>query len=48
MRTPGKLIILGEYAVLEGGYCLVTATNRYANAIFKNLKMDILLFKHQQ
>lgn len=35
MRTPGKLIILGEYAVLEGGYCLVTATNRYANAIFK-------------
>jgi len=36
MHTPGKLIILGEYAVLEGGYCLVTATNRYANAIFKN------------
>lgn len=36
MRTPGKLIILGEYAVLEGGYCLVTATNRYANAIFRN------------
>jgi mevalonate kinase len=38
MRTPGKLIILGEYAVLEGGFCLVTATNRYANAIFKNSK----------
>jgi phosphomevalonate kinase len=29
-RTPGKLILLGEYAVLEGAPALVTAVNRFA------------------
>ncbi len=28
--APGKLVILGEYAVLEGGPCLVAAVNRRA------------------
>lgn len=29
-QTPGKLILLGEYAVLEGAPALVTAVNRFA------------------
>jgi len=29
--APGKLVILGEYAVLEGGPCLVAAVNRRAS-----------------
>jgi phosphomevalonate kinase len=28
--APGKLILLGEYAVLEGAHALVTAINRFA------------------
>jgi mevalonate kinase len=34
-KTPGKLIILGEYSVLEGAPSLVASTNRFANAFFK-------------
>ncbi|MBI3178041.1 MAG: hypothetical protein HYZ27_00170 [Deltaproteobacteria bacterium] len=29
-RAPGKLVVLGEYAVLEGAPALVTAVDRYA------------------
>lgn len=29
-RTPGKLILLGEYVVLEGAPSIVTAVNKYA------------------
>lgn len=37
-KSPGKLIILGEYSVLEGAPSLVAATNRFANAFFKKSK----------
>ena len=47
--TPGKLIILGEYAVLEGAHALVAAINRYAkveitnaNSNYYELKTDYL------
>ncbi|RMG66816.1 MAG: hypothetical protein D6715_06075 [Calditrichaeota bacterium] len=33
-RAPGKLILLGEYAVLEGAPALVTAVNRFARVVF--------------
>ena len=29
-KAPGKMILLGEYAVLEGAPALVTAVNRFA------------------
>ena len=31
INVPGKLIILGEYAVLEGADALVSSVNRYVN-----------------
>lgn len=31
-RAPGKLVVLGEYAVLDGAPALVLAVNRYAEA----------------
>lgn len=31
-RAPGKLVVLGEYAVLSGGDALVMAVDRYARA----------------
>ena len=31
--TPGKLILLGEYAVLEGAQAIVTAVNKFAKII---------------
>ncbi len=34
--APGKLILIGEYAVLEGAPAIVTAINRYAKVTFKN------------
>ncbi|OGU61556.1 MAG: hypothetical protein A2X64_02415 [Ignavibacteria bacterium GWF2_33_9] len=40
-KTPGKLIILGEYSVLEGAPSLVASTNRFANAFFKKSKDGI-------
>ena len=33
--TPGKLILLGEYAVLEGAPALVTAINKFAKIVLK-------------
>jgi phosphomevalonate kinase len=33
--TPGKLILLGEYAVLEGAPALVTAVNKFARISLK-------------
>ena len=33
--SPGKLILLGEYAVLEGAPAVVTAVKRYAHATIK-------------
>lgn len=33
--APGKLILLGEYAVLQGAPALVTAVNRYAKVVIK-------------
>lgn len=34
-KAPGKLILIGEYAVLEGAPALVLAVNRYAYATLK-------------
>lgn len=34
--APGKLILIGEYAVLEGAPAIVTAISRYAKVTFKN------------
>ena len=34
VTTPGKLILIGEYAVLEGAPALVMAVNRHARAAF--------------
>ena len=31
-RAPGKAMLLGEYAVLDGAPALVTAVDRYAEA----------------
>lgn len=40
-RAPGKLIILGEYAVLEGAPAIVTAVDRYCKVeIKKNGRND--------
>ncbi len=33
--APGKLILLGEYSVLEGAPALVAAVNRYARVIYR-------------
>ena len=33
-KVPGKLILLGEYAVLEGSSALVMTVNRFAKVIF--------------
>ncbi len=44
-KTPGKLIILGEYSVLEGAPSLVASTNRFANAIFKKSEDGVFKIK---
>ena len=44
VRVPGKLILLGEYCVLQGGAGLVMAVNRYATVtIIPGEKQGILL-----
>ncbi len=35
-RAPGKLFLLGEYAVLHGGLALVAAVDRYVEAVVRN------------
>jgi phosphomevalonate kinase len=39
--APGKLVILGEYAVLEGGPCLVAAVNRRATVTLQETQQGI-------
>ena len=38
--APGKLILLGEYAVLEGAPALVMAVNRYAEVTLEPISLD--------
>jgi phosphomevalonate kinase len=35
-RAPGKLFLLGEYAVLHGGVALVAAVDRYVEAVLRD------------
>ena len=35
VQVPGKMILLGEYAVLEGARALVMAVNRYVKVSVK-------------
>lgn len=37
VKSPGKLILLGEYAVLEGAPALVSSVNRYCTVTIKSL-----------
>ncbi len=39
-RAPGKLLIAGEFAVLEGAPALVVAINRYARAKVSGVPLD--------
>lgn len=41
ISKPGKLILLGEYAVLEQAPCLVAAVNRYCNVQIKPTVEDL-------
>ncbi len=45
IETPGKLILIGEYAVLEGAAALVTAVNRYAKIEIKNSQSQSWVFE---
>ena len=41
VKVPGKLIILGEYAVLEGADALVASVNRFVTVkIIASRRMD--------
>jgi len=41
VKVPGKLIILGEYAVLEGADALVASVNRYVNVEISSSGDDV-------
>ena len=40
VQTPGKAVLLGEYAVLEGAPALSMAVNRYARVLIEPCAMD--------
>jgi phosphomevalonate kinase len=43
-RAPGKLLLLGEYAVLEGAPALVMAVDRWAEVTIENHQEGVWLF----
>jgi mevalonate kinase len=43
--APGSLMLLGEYAVLEGGYALVAAVNRCMSVVLKPREDTLITIK---
>ncbi len=48
VRAPGKLILLGEYVVLEGAPALVAAVDRFARVSFQPSPESCWLFSAQE